>query len=61
MLETKEQKRNLVVIALAIVVLSGVTFWRRSDFRYKDDTDYVKLNQKLNAEAYQKYLASLLL
>lgn len=59
MLETKEQKRNFAVIVGLIIVLSVITFWRRTDFRYKDNTDYAKLNSQLTAEMYQKYLASL--
>jgi hypothetical protein len=60
MLETKEEKRYLVFIVIAIIALISVSLWQKSSFKYQDTTDYAKLQQqeKVQAAAYQKYLAS---
>ncbi len=56
-----DQKKILSAIALAVVTLSVVTFYKRSDFRYADKTDYQALQKKQEQDllAYQKYLTSL--
>lgn len=60
MLETKAQKSYLVTAVVLIVVLSLVSFWNRSSFRYEDATDYTRpsLTQQ-QAEAYLNYLETL--
>jgi len=60
MLETKEQKRYLATVVVLILILGLVSFWHKSDFRYKDTKDYSKPSQSvIEANAYLDYLESL--
>ena len=57
MLETKGQKQNFFTAIVLIVILSLVTLWSRSSFKYKDNTDYSKGGlSSAEAAAYLKYL-----
>lgn len=58
---TSQQKTYLTATIVLVVILSLVTFWRRSTFVYQDTTDYAKLarEEKAQNEAYQKLLASI--
>lgn len=58
MLDPK-QKNNLLLISFLVAILALITFWRRTDYHYKDNTDYVKINQAYDREAYKKYLDAL--
>ncbi len=58
---SKQQKTNLTISVVAVLVLVVITVSQKSNFGYKDTTDYAKLG-KLSAEqqaAYNKYLASI--
>lgn len=55
----KDQKKTLIIIGVLIIILGAISFWHRPDYYYKDTTDYAKVNQGLNEQAYKKYLASL--
>ncbi len=61
MLETKSQKVYFGVSMVVVLVLVCITVFQKSDFRYKDTTDYAKLQQQSEAEqkAYAVYLASI--
>ncbi|MBL8030092.1 MAG: hypothetical protein JNN11_02490 [Candidatus Doudnabacteria bacterium] len=60
MLETKEQKSNLVIVVVLIISLIGVSLWRRSSFRFSETRKYVSYNEDVeNSRKYLAYLNSL--
>ncbi len=60
MIETKEQKSNLVIVVVLIISLIGVSLWRRSSFRFVDSRKYTSYSEEVeNSRKYLAYLNSL--
>lgn len=60
MIETKEQKTNLIIISVLIVSLIGVSLWDRKSFNYQDKNQYSQDSQEVKAaREYLAYLSTL--
>lgn len=61
MFETKSQKVYFSVSVIVVVVLIAITVFQKSNFGYKDTTDYAALQAQSKAQqaAYAVYLASI--
>lgn len=60
MLETKEQKQYLATVVVLIFILSAVSFWNKTDFKFKDTTNYSNKDQSVrDAQAYLDYLKTI--
>lgn len=61
MLESKQQKIYFGICVVMVVILGCITIFQKSNYGFKDTTDYTKLGQLSmdQQQAYKKYLADI--